>query len=338
MTRRIVLMSTADANSNEGRIVRNLHDVLQQTLTVELVMTPVRKAARSGAIAGVFRQIGHALRSNTVVIHSPFMLSAPGAVTARLLRKPVIAFVWDSYPVRIGGQPYTRRLMRRMLNRVEDLVLRIVTRKVIPNSDFYLDPRYHDARTIPFWHGVAHDPAASDRKKPPDDRPRKIAFAGQINATRGLAEALAHLDKILQRPAEVHLFSRDEARDICATPYARLTVHHHGFLPHADMLQRLGEMDFGLVSLHPQFEGPGFPSKTLDYLSLCLPVLYFGRPLPAYAALLQHSGAGMVVTGMTSLSLNDLDQPFADMATARQMFSDSISAKAGAFDSVFADP
>ena len=262
MTRRIVLISTADGNSNEGRIVRNLHAVLQQTLQVRLVMTRLHKRSVFGALSGVLRQIRCVAQSDDVVIHSPFVLSAPAAFAARLLRKRLIAFVWDSYPVLIAGRRYDRRISRWLFDRFEILVPWLVTTKIIPTHDFYIDPKYHKAQVIPFWTGLTEHAGKGQTGVRGASGPRKIALIGQINETRGVAQALLHLDKILVHPAEVHLFSRDPAPEICAMPFEKLTVQHHGFLGHDAMLERLRGFDFGLVTLHPQFDMPGFPSKT----------------------------------------------------------------------------
>lgn len=334
MSRRITLIRSVSTPGNEWRIVRNLHHVLSKTVPVRMVDCGFTGLGFRGAFSAIFRQIKSAARSDVVIIHSPFLLAFPSAITAWLLRKRLIAFAWDSYPTKIAGRYYDRRFSRRMADVPEILVPWLTSRTVIPTSDFCIDPKFRNAEVISFW-------AAAEQKVPDSAVPRtpgkhrKIAFSGQINETRGVLEALRHLDRILTDRAEIHLFSNDLAENIMLVHFNNLELYHHGFLPHDQMIERMREIDFGLVSLHPELETPGFPSKTLDYLSASLPVIYFGRSLPAYTGLLESSGVGIDISAMGTLDLEKLAELRTQMTKAREKFASMICAEAGAFDHLF---
>lgn len=334
MSHRITLIRSVSTPGNEWRIVRNLHHVLSKTVPVRMVDCGFTGRGFRSVLSAIFKQIKSAARSDVVIIHSPFLLAFPSAITAWLLRKRLIAFVWDSYPSKIAGRYYDRRFSRRVADVPEILVLRLTSRTVIPTSDFRIDPNFRNAEVIPFW-TAAEQKVAYPAVPHTSGKHRKIAFAGQINETRGVLEALRHLDRILTDRAEIHLFSNDPAENLMSAHFDNLALHHHGFLPHDQMLERLREIEFGLVSLHPEFEGPGFPSKTLDYLSLSLPVIYFGRSLPAYTELLESSGAGIDISAMDTLDLEKLADLRPQMARARGKFESMICAEAGAFDHLF---
>jgi hypothetical protein len=67
-------------------------------------------------------------------------------------------------------------------------------------------------------------------------------------------------------------------------------------------------MHFGLVSLNPLMDQPGFPSKTFDYLASGLPVLYFGRALPAYTSAIEKFGIGVDITHAKHIDLKSMHE------------------------------
>ncbi len=334
--RRIALISSASPGGNEWRIVRNLHRVLQRTQSVQLVDAAFSKTSLRESVTAFFTQIRTASSADIVVIHSPFISNFPAAIMAWLLRRRLIAFIWDSYPSLIAGKLFDRRPVRRLYDLVEILVLRLVSRKIVQTSDFFIDKNFIGAEVIPFWTGL-DEPSSAPVAVRAAGAPMSIVFAGHIDETRGVAQALHHLDRILQGRAEVHLFSRDSAKDLLAPKYRNITVRHHGFLPRSELSARMERFDFGLIALHPELDVPGFPSKTLDYLSASLPVLYCGRPLPAFTDILEKSGAGVVISDLSTLNLAQLARRFNDMVEARRSFEDMINAKVGAFDHLFKD-
>ena len=70
----------------------------------------------------------------------------------------------------------------------------------------------------------------------------------------------------------------------------------------------LRHMHFGLISLNPKLDQPGFPSKTFDYMAAGLPVLYFGRPLPSFTQAMERCGVGLDITTMTEINMYQLYQ------------------------------
>jgi hypothetical protein len=51
---------------------------------------------------------------------------------------------------------------------------------------------------------------------------------------------------------------------------------------------------------------PGFPSKTFDYLAAGLPILYFGRGLPAYTSDIKKFSIGADITHSKTIDLKSM--------------------------------
>ena len=145
LDRQVTLICSVRGPSNESRIVRNLHKVLAKTLPVEIVECAFTGVGLLGGMAAIVRQVRSAARSEVVIIHSPFALTFASAITAWLLRRRLIAFAWDSYPCRIAGRYYDRRLFRRIADLPELFIPKIVTQTVIPTNDFRMDQKYQAA-------------------------------------------------------------------------------------------------------------------------------------------------------------------------------------------------
>ena len=248
------------------------------------------------------RNLKHVLWADTVVVH---VASAPAVLllsAGRLFGKRVVLFQWDIYPTTIAGVRYKDKPVHRILYRAERVCLALASLTVLPSDDFLAYAKGKKTVVLPLW------PQSSPRLSPVQPKPLKggtldIAFAGQVNPLRGLAECVAHLAVINPHPINLHVFSSDRLPVDFAVPPS-IQIQQHGSLPREELQLRLTEMHFGLVSLHPLMDQPGFPSKTFDYVTAGLPVLYFGRPLPAYSSLLEEFGIGIDITNRMKLDLS----------------------------------
>lgn len=310
MTARITLHSTAHDDTNEGRLA----DAISAALAPDYKVEKVRKRR---ATFSALR------RSDALAIHSPLVFSISAILWAKLLRRPITAFVWDLYPVKINGRRYSKRMRRLIADFFESLALRFSDDVIVQSSDFLSSPILANAVVIPFWYEPT-EPVADAIETTDVSRPLRFAFAGQINQTRGLCETVVSLDKMLNRRAVLHIYSRDPF--VPPTGLRNLTVSHCGHLSKEQLAQSLAEDDIGLVSLHPGFEGPAFPSKSMDYLAAGLSIAYFGPPLAHYARLLEQTGCG--ISAGTNASpdfdrLRDLKGNFRDHAKS---FFDQVRA------------
>jgi hypothetical protein len=245
------------------------------------------------------------LWADTVVVHVAAAPSILLVAAARVLMRKVVIFQWDVYPTTIGGVRHKDRLPHRILYKAEGVCLALANLIVIPSEDFrdYVDGR--KLAVMPLWpqSGLRLDPIIP---KPIEDNTIRIAFAGQVNELRGLAECVAHLESSSSDPIVLNIFSASALpRDFFDT-LSSVRVQHHGMLPREELQQRLAGMHFGLVSLNPLMDQPGFPSKTFDYLASGLPILYFGRPLPAYTSIIEKFSIGVDITHKKNLDLKSM--------------------------------
>ena len=279
MTILITLHSTANTDTNEGRLAASIANALAPDFQVQTV-------SQRYTIFSALR------RSGALIVHSPLAFSIFAIFLAKLLRCPITAFVWDLYPVKINGRRYNRRVRRLIADFVERLALRLSDHLIVQTSDFLSSPVLARALVIPFWHVPPSSVARAKRNKDAADSLR-FAFAGQINQTRGLTETVLSLDAMLNEEAILHIYSSDPFEPPACL--RNLTIYHRGHLSTNQLARALDDDDIGLVSLHPGFDGPAFPSKSLDYLASGLPIAYFGPALTYYAKLLEQTRCGIAV-------------------------------------------
>jgi hypothetical protein len=226
-------------------------------------------------------------RADVVVVHTPLALSLLTLLSARLLRRSVLSFVWDLHPEsnRLIGT-MRNPLLLNLFWLLERLGLLLSSRLLISTEDYrpFLGLLGRKARVLPIW---PCDPVAEVRS-PPEDRDietLRIGFAGQINSIRGIAEGI---DKVLDcwqgEKVELHLFSGDSCpetlvRRVSSDP--RLRIVEYGFVDPVQLQTHLAQLDLGWVCLDSSFRLPAFPSKIMAYLCAGLPVLYTGPALPA---------------------------------------------------------
>lgn len=264
----------------------------------------LRKAI--GFLAANLHSLAGIVRTDVVITHVFASFTLPMLILSRALGKKVIIFQWDIYPTTIAGQPYMTSRLRRMAHRLEHLALRLATVIVVPSEDFRNMAAVRDPVIFPLWpqSALRHEPV---HPQPMPDGICHIAFAGQINELRGLHEFITHLQNIVQNQVVLHVFSVDEL-GFTHPSEGNVRITHHGHVPRHELRAMLRKMHFGLISLNPKLDQPGFPSKVFDYMAAGLPVLYFGRPLPAFTQAIEMCGVGLDITSMTEIGLLQLYQ------------------------------
>jgi hypothetical protein len=233
--------------------------------------------------------------SDTVILHSYSALSLPTVLLARLLNRRIVVIQWDTYPITVDGKTLGG-FYRKTFDRLELFLVGISTRIVIPSEDFRAFVRHHDMSVMPLWPSVPLG-RVSVRAVPAEGQQIRLAFVGQAGLTRGLPQAVARLGRETSARLELHIFSPKPPEEGLSDIAPNVRVVPRGYLGRSELLSALEEMDFGLISLHPGMGQPGFPSKTFDYVAAGLPVVYTGRPLPAFAALLERTGVGFALGG-----------------------------------------
>lgn len=169
ITPRIALLRSF-AEGTEARIIANIRNgLIAESLAVHMIEGRGRMISLSAlkAIA----------RNDLLIVHSALAYAVFYAAFARMLGKPVVALVWDHYPVTIAGRRYDPSLRRRMLDRIEGLALALCSDVIVPSRDFQEALSLARATVVPFWLPVdtAVQPVALPRL--PGDRPPRIIFA-----------------------------------------------------------------------------------------------------------------------------------------------------------------
>ena len=241
--------------------------------------------------------------AQTIMLHVFAAGRAPTIVLARLLRRKVVIFQWDVYPMTLAGMSVEISQSRRIANVVEHWLLKHASVLIIPSEDFrpFVESKKVGG-VIPLWPqqsllSLEHIALATE------GGPVRIGFAGRIDETRGIEACLQVLERAAVQPVEVHLYSGWPMPGMRDIDLKNVQVVHHGQLDRMALQADLRRMHFGLISLSPMLDQPGYPSKTFDYLAAGLPVLYFGRALPAFTAPLTEAGLGLIISDEEPINL-----------------------------------
>lgn len=282
---KVMLQSNGSAEQTTGALFLSLRDRLSEHgLECHLVLRSLPKG-----VGPKLRSMGRLLassvenirNSDVLLVHSALSLSLPDILIAKVMRKKVIAFVWDIYPAStIEAGNLNNPAARVIYGLTEWFGLRAADRILVPSSDYlpYLSRFGYKSAVHPLWASAGLQETRIGRSTETNEL--RLVFAGQINAIRGIEGALTSLCEALpNRVITLDVFSKDGLPDevVSATDkFRNLRVSHRGFVPQDKLAEELGSFDFGLVALSPEFTLPSFPSKIMAYISTGLPVLYWG--------------------------------------------------------------
>lgn len=301
--RNFLLLSTVSAQQTQGRLFQALSDGLRDRghLTHVVLRTLPR-----GILPKLRRLVGMELRNvvlvtqaDVLVVHSSLALNLLPILAARMLGRPVLAFVWDIMPdaPRAAGL-IENRLLLGLYERAERLGYRLVSTIVIPSADY--EPSLarwgHTPKIIPLWPA---DPLVSPEVSSGNSETLRVGFAGRVDVLRGLDSAIEMLiERWMGDRIELNLFGPDDPPQALVDRAAhddRFDLVAHGFVPPELLQERLGAMDVGCVCLAPELDMPAFPSKTMAYLSAGLPVVFCGPKMPAFEEWITSHGFGFVL-------------------------------------------
>lgn len=257
-------------------------------------------------------------RSRVVVVPSPLVSILPIAIASHLAGAQVWAFVWDVYPVVIGGKRFDTRITRYIADIAENTALKLCNRVFVPSADFLKEPRLSHATVMKLWPRFAENVCVRGQNRVKTGILRFL-FAGQLNTTRGIRDAFAQLSKKTACDFKLVIASHHALPDDIAK---HPNVVALGSCSKSELKKHYATVDFGLVSLAQDFEGPGFPSKTLDYVAQGLPVIYFGPPLKSYLEILESSETGIDLKSVERIDQNLASHLHADFHKKRDRFMD----------------
>ena len=302
----IIFFPTEPESRIESKVICNLNNSIG---------THFPKLKTSIAHHNSFRGLFKIINTKNVVVHSPLIRSFLVILLSRLLQKRLLVLIWDIYPIKINARRYDKRMKRRFYDILENLSLRFCHHHIIPTEDFKRVKQVRNTTTISFWPKLlsrfdSKDILLADNQ----DGELKILFAGQINATRGLEEALKRLDDITPTGFKLLIASSSPVpRKLKTDP----RVHCLGFLKPYELKKLLVGCDFGLISLAKGFDGPAFPSKSFEYLAAGLPCIYHGPRLEDFIYIIEHSGVGIDMKKVEKLTVDQSEN-------MRNNFSDKL--------------
>lgn len=237
--------------------------------------------------AGVANKLRYGLRQiaedwrlarqhDRVVVYASAALSLPILLACRLLGRPTAVFVWDIYPdSKVHASGGKQGLSIALHDWLERAGLRLASQIWVPSTDYLQAPSLTRHRRkvgiLPLWPTLQR----IDRKPQPVSDPVRVLFTGQVLASRGLEAAFLRLIDVFGPRVELHIYG-----EIVEKPSPAFDDRHrvicHGLKPQVELIQAAQNYDFALICLEQEYPLPAAPSKSLFYLSLGLPMLYFG--------------------------------------------------------------
>lgn len=155
---------------------------------------------------------------------------------------------------------------------------------------------------------------------PRGDGKTRLIFAGNLGIFQGL-EAVVDAMRLVEAdcPAlELVLVGEGKALPGLKRRAAGLTnVHFEPHRPYAEAQAAIAAADVGLVSLEPDIYRYAFPSKTLTYLALGLPILAIVEADSELAAMITRHRLGWVSEGRTAAAIAAMLKSIA--ANAREL-------------------
>lgn len=292
---KIVFIGRLNENRIERRVVDN---ACKELADFNIFSVDILSSKNS-----VYYTMKSLMGASVLVVHSPLVLSFPYILFAYIRGCKIYAFIWDFYPVKIYNKYYKFGLKRFLKDKVENSLLFLIDKLIIPSDDFSVFYPLFDKVKMRIWPkiGLVYDRKSillNDRSS----KIIKIIFAGQINETRGLAESISLIKAKINDPFVIYVASASSNLDEYLMQIE--SVVFLGELTNCELIQLYKECNFGLVSLSLGFDGPAFPSKTFDYLSAGLPILYCGPYLHDYLSMISDSGVGIDISSLTHIDMN----------------------------------
>ena len=235
----------------------------------------------------------------------PVLQGWGGSIIARLLGGRFVYHCQDLYPelAAYAGMWPRKGLLYRTLAPIERRTRQRAAALVILSGDMAktaaaLAPGARIKVINNFMLEAFSDAGAATRRERPGSSGRiTIGFAGnigQFQALEAVVEAFGRLPA--EMPLELELMGDGEAkRSLMQQAQGRSSVR---FLPHrsfAEARPLIGAYDLGLVSIEPDIYRVAYPSKTLTYLGLGVPLLAIIEPESELARMIEKEGLGFVI-------------------------------------------
>lgn len=311
--KRVLIVNSTDARTSSGQLLDQLGIAINASgqATAQVLHLGVRRGwhrrLRAILLPSLVR-LRAIWSADVVVVHTSVLFFAVEILGARLLGKRVKSIFWDSYPASftVLKPPSVRARLLCLYRFCESSLLRSCHQVLLPSPDYDCNVKsmgVTNTAYLPLWPIVA--PTIPDRDQPrQSDGALHIVFTGAANPIRGLQNAIDILGQNTQTPIVLHLFGRQFPQLETDRGPGTITIRHHGFVEPDIIGTQISQMDAGLVSLHPDFDLPAFPSKIVSYISTGLPILYIGPQQLALQHFLESTKIGLVANSETIANLD----------------------------------
>ena len=137
----------------------------------------------------------------------------------------------------------------------------------------------------------------------------RVVFAGNLGRFQGLElmlQAFMDVAQNIKVQMELHFIGEGTAEDLLkTTAQGSPNVFFHGHYPFEEACRLMATFDAGIVSIQPDIYRYAYPSKTLTYLGLGLPLLALVEPESALAVSIAKDRLGVAVSNTNRQSLID---------------------------------
>lgn len=311
---RVLVLNAASPTSSSGYLFEALAEALREAGHDAHAVHTRDRGGLKGQVHALLPlardRRRHLARAEVVVVHTSVIFNAVDILWAKLRGARVMAIYWDSYPESfevLGARQ--NRIKSWIIGAVERSILRLCDRILPPSADYVphirsLFPKA-DVRVLKMW---PFSPVCDPTPASTEDEAVHVVFTGAVNIIRGLDHAIDLLSRQSTRPVVIHTYGHDAPAFPGLDAMDKVRHEHHGFVPQEQINAKLAAYDFGLVSLHPDFPLPAFPSKTLSYLCAGLPILYAGPSLPDYEAEIADLGIGLTLRDDGAVDLKQVSR------------------------------
>lgn len=310
-------------------------------------------------IRGVFVVVGRKLlgdRPDVIVAATipPVLNGACGLLAARIAGAKFVYHMQDIYPeIGVAGGIWSRASIRyKFLYSIDAYIARradacVVLSKDMQNSLIERGVRKTSTHIINNFMLESFDKdkssgnnnidslpqiaSASDEREQPVkqvvDRSYRIVFAGNIGRFQALEQLLdAFMDEQCQHlPLELHFLGDGAVKAELQTQAGNSSaVHFHGHVPFEKAAKFIQECDAGIVSISPDVIKYAYPSKTLSYLGLGVPLFAVVEQQSELASDIENENLGVVCKGLSKEALVESYQKLAVWLDDNKNSSDRI--------------
>lgn len=155
-----------------------------------------------------------------------------------------------------------------------------------------------------------------------------IVFAGNIGQFQGLEKIVTALVSLGDEGHAIHLAFMGEGKALSgikniATGAKNITFASHK--PFDKALPLIANADYGLVSLEPDIYKFAYPSKTLTYLGLSVPLVVVVEPASQLVKTITDNNLGYYAEGSSEQSISDMFRQMIDQKASREVHKQNAS-------------